>query len=351
VWRPFFPKPMGRPAHSHLSETYSKIGETVAVSEAVGPAWTANYIAAGRLQPGERVLVVVDEPLAAEGAQLADAVRGAGGEPQLELWAGERPFTEPPPAVSRAAEAVDLCLFISQEPRGDEAGARIKLNELVRAHGGREVYSGLVDGTLLQEELSQPSPDLAAAAESVLAQLEGRQTVHVQGRAGTDLTFKIGDRKWQTDATPIVGGEFHNYPSGEVFVSPLEDGADGVLVADVTVPYTVDGLVDEPVTLQFEGGRAHSIEGGRAAALLRNLVDEAGDSGRVIAELGIGLNHAVRPRGHVLLDEKAGGTAHVAIGNNTGSYGGVNESTIHVDCIFSGPEIEADGEPVRLPPA
>ena len=69
----------------------------------------------------------------------------------------------------------------------------------------------------------------------------------------------------------------------------------------------------------------------------------------MIAELGIGLNHAVRPRGHVMLDEKAGGTAHVAIGRNTGPYGGDNVATIHVDCVFSAPEIEADGSPVPIP--
>jgi hypothetical protein len=34
--------------------------------------------------------------------------------------------------------------------------------------------------------------------------------------------------------------------------------------------------------------------------------------------------------------------------HNTGSYGGVNESTIHVDCVFSDPEIEADGERIEL---
>ena len=50
-----------------------------------------------------------------------------------------------------------------------------------------------------------------------------------------------------------------------------------------------------------------------------------------------------------MLDEKAGGTAHVAIGRNTGTYGGDNEATIHVDCIFSGPVIEADGRPVDIP--
>jgi leucyl aminopeptidase (aminopeptidase T) len=44
----------------------------------------------------------------------------------------------------------------------------------------------------------------------------------------------------------------------------------------------------------------------------------------VIAELGIGLNPAIRPGGHVLLDEEAAGTAHVAIGKNLGPYLGDN---------------------------
>ncbi len=313
------------------------------------PAWATNLIRAGRLRPGERVLVVVDEPLAACGSELSAAVQEAGGQPQLELWAGDRPLSQPPSALAETAKGVDLCLFIAQEPRRDEAGARIILSEIVRAGGGREIYSGLIDSTLLREELSKPPPDLAKPARALLDQLEGRDTIHIRGRAGTDLRLRIGGRQWQTDAQPIEAGDFANYPSGEVHVSPLEDGADGVLVADLTVPYTVEGLVDEPVTIRFVGGRVTSIEGGRAAEMLRELVDEAGDSGRVIAELGIGLNPAVTPRGHILLDEKAGRTAHVAIGNNTGSYGGVNESSIHVDCVFSEPTIEADGEPVELP--
>ncbi len=69
----------------------------------------------------------------------------------------------------------------------------------------------------------------------------------------------------------------------------------------------------------------------------------------MIAELGIGLNSAVAPRGHVMLDEKAARTAHVAIGRNTGSYGGDNEASIHVDLIFSLPQLEADGRRIELP--
>jgi hypothetical protein len=177
-----------------------------ALADYQAPAWATNYIRAGRLEPGERVLVVVDEPLAEDGAALAAAVLEAGGRPELQLWTGERPFSEPPPPVAAAAEEADLCIFIAQEPRSDEAGARIRLNDILVAHGGRELYSGLVDSALLRDEMSKPSPDLEAAARSVLDQLDGKQTVRVRGRAGTDLTFGIGDREWHTDAAPIQAG-------------------------------------------------------------------------------------------------------------------------------------------------
>jgi hypothetical protein len=319
------------------------------VREYETPAWATNLIRAGRLQPGERVLVVVDEPLAACGSELTAAVQDEGGQAQLELWSGDRPLAAPPPAIAEAAKEVGLCLFLAQEPRADESGARVELLRAVTEHGGREIYLGLVDPDLLRGELSQPTPDLGEPARRLLGQLEGAEVIHIRGRAGTDLRLKVAGRRWLTDALPLQSGQMANYPGGEVFTAPLEDGADGVLVADLTVPYTVDGLVDAPVTIRFEGGRVQSIEGGRAAGMLNALVEEAGESGRVIAELGIGLNPAISPRGHVMLDEKAAHTAHVAIGSNTGPYGGRNQSSIHVDCIFSEPTIEVDGEPVELP--
>jgi hypothetical protein len=311
--------------------------------------WCRNLVEAGAVRSGERVLVVVDEPLAEEGSELAAAIRDAGAEPQLELWAGKRPLTEPSPAIQAAAKDADLYIFLAQEPRPDEAGARIALSEIARAKNGRALFLGFVDRELLTGELSQPAPDLGGAAQKLLDDVEGAETIRIIGQAGTDLTLNVTGRHWLTDTLPMKPGDFANYPNGEIYIAPLADGADGVLVADLTVPYTVEGLVDKPVTILFEGGSVTSIEGGRAAELLREIIDEAGPSGRVIAELGIGLNPAVSPRGHVMLDEKAGRTAHVAIGNNIGPYGGTNESSIHVDCIFSEPQLEVDGRPVAIP--
>ncbi len=312
------------------------------------PGWCVNLIEAAGLQSGEQVLVVVDEPLLEEGSQLAAAVADAGGQAHLELWTGPRPLSEPPPAVLEAADSSSLAYFLAQQPLAEEAHARLGLIERMRAHGGREIFMGFVDGELLHE-LSGPVPDLTAAAEQVLAGVRAAGTIRIRGRGGTDLTLRVGGRPWLTDVGPLEPGQMANFPGGEVYVAPYADGADGVLVADLTVPYTVEGLVDAPVTLHFERGRVTAIEGGRAADLLRRIVEDAGSGADVVAELGIGLNPGVAPRGHVMLDEKAANTAHVAIGHNKGAYGGDNEAAIHVDCIFSAPEVEADGRPVELP--
>jgi 2,5-dihydroxypyridine 5,6-dioxygenase len=312
--------------------------------------WCRNLIQAGRLEPGEDVLVIVDEPLVEQGSQLAEATQQAGGRPRLELWAGpNRPLAQPPPGVTEGARTATLCFYLSQEPRGDEAAARFEVLETLSDHDGRELYLALVTPELLEGELSQPQPALEEPARRLLAEVEGAKEIHIRGRAGTDLRLRVDGRLWLSDTLPLEAGGGNNFPSGEVFVAPLADGADGVLVADLTIPYTVEGLVDAPVTLRFERGRVVSIDGGRAAEMLRKLVADAGEGADVIAELGIGLHPGLSPRGHTMLDEKAARTAHVAIGRNTGAFGGDNEAAIHVDCVFSEPEVEADGRPIEIP--
>src|SRR5919197_935752 len=239
-----------------------------AVQRLEHPGWCRNILGAARIEAGERVLVLVDEPLVEEGAQLLAAVKDAGAEPRLELWAGKRPLASAPPAVKEAARESKLLLFLAQAPRGDEASARFETSEVITRHGGRGIFLGFVDGDLLRGELSKPGVDLSEDARRLLAELEGSREVRVRGGA---------------------------------------------------------------------------------AQALRELVADAGRGADVIAELGIGINPNVEPSGHVMLDEKALRTAHVPIGRNTGSYGGDNEAEIHVDCVFSAPQVEADGRPIQLP--
>jgi len=63
------------------------------------------------------------------------------------------------------------------------------------------------------------------------------------------------------------------------------------------------------------------------------------DRVRRVAELGIGLNPRAKVIGSTILDEKAAGTAHIAIGSNHW-FGGDNSTIIHLDQVFFKPEIE-----------
>jgi len=278
------------------------------------PAWCDNYLAAAGVAPGERVRIAVDAPFAAEAEELARAVRDLGAEARVACLPSERPMLEP-------------------------------TQELLDTAAWADVSIGLL-GKSYVEEL----PVRRAMIEVLLGRVEGARELRIRGAAGTDLLLRVDGRRWLTDALPLEPGTVANFPGGEICVAPHADGADGVLVVDLTIPFgSKQELLPEPVEIRFEGGRARSIEGGEAGAEFRRLVEDAGKGADVIAELGIGLNPALRPRGNVLFDEKAARTAHVAIGDNTGPYLGDNVATIHVDCVFSEPQLWVDGEPVAIP--
>jgi hypothetical protein len=184
----------------------------------VTPGWCTNLLHAAQAKPGERVLVVVDEPLQAEAEELAEAAREAGAEAVVALWAGEnRPLRHAPEAVIAEAERADLALHIQQAPIGEEGSARFELLEAMTGDGrnGRMIYMGLVDGDLLRGELSAPPADVAAAARTLLAELDSARTIRIRGRAGTDLTLRVEGRSFLTDAEPLEPGGFANYPGGE----------------------------------------------------------------------------------------------------------------------------------------
>jgi leucyl aminopeptidase (aminopeptidase T) len=68
-----------------------------------------------------------------------------------------------------------------------------------------------------------------------------------------------------------------------------------------------------------------------------------------LAELGIGANTGVAELiGSVLLDEKAAGTVHLAVGDDA-SIGGDVEAPIHTDGVVRDPTVYADGEAITLP--
>jgi leucyl aminopeptidase (aminopeptidase T) len=182
-------------------------------------------------------------------------------------------------------------------------------------------------------------------AERLAGRLRGADRVRVTSPAGTDVTVSTAGREPKGWYTGIVRrpGEVSAFPGGEVSFPPVEGTAVGTIVFEHVV--TDLGLLGSPIRITVRDGVAVAIEGGDDAARLRALI--AGVPGATnVAELGIGLNPAARVGADITETKKRAGTAHMALGDNAGGYGGVVECDLHLDGMLFDVTVEIDGDAV-----
>ena len=168
--------------------------------------------------------------------------------------------------------------------------------------------------------------------------MERHSEVHVEG-PGTDVRLGIEGR------TFIAADGRHNMPDGEFFTGPIEDSVEGEVSFDL--PAVIGGREVDGVRLRFEAGRVVDASAERGESFLIELLD-TDEGARRLGELGIGTNYAIdRGTLEILLDEKIGGTVHMAVGKSYPETGGVNDSAVHTDMVCDlrqGGKITVDGE-------
>jgi aminopeptidase len=168
--------------------------------------------------------------------------------------------------------------------------------------------------------------------------IQGHEEVHVTA-PGTDLSLGIAER------TFIAADGEHNMPDGEFFTGPVEDSAEGEVTFHL--PATIGGREVSGVRLRFEGGKVVDASAERGEEFLISMLD-TDEGARRLGELGIGTNYGIdRGTRSILLDEKIGGTVHLAVGASYPETGGSNESAVHTDLVCDlrlGGRIEVDGE-------
>jgi len=188
---------------------------------------------------------------------------------------------------------------------------------------------------------------LSLRGQVMIRNLSGARTVHITSNKGTDLTFEVTGRKWLNDdgimddddlANKDVG---MNLPAGEVFVSPIEDSANGVAFFDVPTSYF--GYHAHNIRWTFKDGRLVEFHAEKGEENIRKILDMATGDKDKIAEFAIGTNPSATFIDDITQDEKVLGTIHIAIGNNKGpAYGGKNDSSLHWDLIMTKPTVEID---------
>ncbi len=171
--------------------------------------------------------------------------------------------------------------------------------------------------------------------------IQGREEVRVTA-PGTDIRLGIAERKF------IVADGKRNMPDGEFFTAPIEDAVDGEVAFHL--PAMVGGREVAGVRLRFDSGKVVDATAERGEEYLISLLD-TDEGARRLGELGIGTNYAIdRGTRDVLLDEKIGGTVHMAVGASYPECGGSNQSAVHTDLVCDLRQegrIEVDGEPFQ----
>jgi aminopeptidase len=167
--------------------------------------------------------------------------------------------------------------------------------------------------------------------------IEGHEQVRVTA-PGTDITLGVAGRHF----VPCVGD--NNMPDGEFFTGPVEDSVEGVV--SFHLPAVIGGREVAGVRLKFEAGKVVEATADRGEEYLIALLD-TDEGAKRLGELGIGTNYGIdRGTREVLLDEKIGGTVHMAVGTSYPESGGKNESAVHTDLVCDlrlGGKLEVDG--------
>lgn len=169
------------------------------------------------------------------------------------------------------------------------------------------------------------------------AWMEGREEVHITA-PGTDLRLSVAGRT----CIPCFGE--HNMPDGEFFTGPVEDSAEGEVA--FSFPATYGGREVAGVRFRFKEGRIADASADRGEEFLIQMLD-TDEGARRLGEVGIGTNYGIETgTKEILLDEKIGGTVHLAVGKSYPETGGVNDSAVHWDMVCDlrqGGSITVDG--------
>ena len=297
-------------------------------------------------KPGDQVLIVTDteqDQLVWQG--LAAAAREMDCEVTVAMMT-PRPHhqADATPPVVEAMKKADLSIYATTKAMAASKTA-IEARKVSSA-----IFMEEVNAEILTSGGATLSPDeykrMHEFGRKVLKVWEEGQEGRVTSELGTDLKFRIRDRKTGKVTAHLVSGiiasrpGFCAFPDGEVPLEPEVGYGEGTVVWDTTMHYP-PGLMNEPVKLTVKEGRVTDIQGGIRATQFRKYVEAYGDekSWECPGEVSIGINPKAEPVGILRADKKLLGAVHVAMG----FYG---RAKLHIDGIMRYPTVSVDGKTI-----
>lgn len=290
------------------------------------------------LQKDETLLIVTDETK----REIAMSLHVVGKELckesiLLEMKSREINGQEPPKQIAEMMKMVDVVICPTAKSL-THTDARREASKLGVRVG---TMPGITTDCMIRC-LNADYDKIVKLTDFIIDEMKGISNIRVVTEKGTDITMPVKDRA----VLPSYGvmrnkGESGNLPSGEVYLAPLEDMSNGVVVIDGSMAGI--GMLKTPLTIEVVNGYAEKITGGEEAARLTEMLDKTGRDARAVAEFGIGTNYKAELTGMILEDEKVFGTIHIAFGNNI-SMGGRISISSHLDGLVKEPDVYFDAK-------
>ncbi len=293
------------------------------------------------LKPADRVLVLTDQTTQECGQAFAEAAREHGCEVTVfKLPEENRPLMELPDGLMTALEDKTVVINAIVGDAREIPFRMLWIQAVERCGSVRMGHSpGITAEMMTAGPLNVDYDLMQTNADHLAVLLKDAVSLRITTELGTDLVMDVTGRSFISDLKATVQ-DGANLPCGEIYCCPLEEGTTGTLVIDGC--FGSSGTVAKPVKMVIEDGRVTDVRSADQSLVyeVRQLMGTDATS-NIIAELGIGLNPAARMTSNMLEAEKAYETAHIAFGSNQGMPGGKNASKIHVDYLFTRPNISA----------
>ena len=203
------------------------------------------------------------------------------------------------------------------------------------------------------KSFSHDRKEVKSIGAKLKKEFEKTKDVYITCPYGTDLKLKLGEREVINNYGNPARDT--NYPVGEVYTSPLEGTANGVMfvssskVLGETIlnkkpqKYVVEKGIVTNTSLKKLNSAFDTLEKFNEKSGIKNAYSKV----RNIAEFAIGTNNQASLSGVMICDEKVLGTCHIGIGASY-HFGGKVFCNGHSDHVINKPTIYFDGKKVMV---
>jgi len=297
------------------------------------------------VKKGEKVLIIADFETASSAQLLAGVAYTMGAEVDLcVMIPRELDGQEPTASIAAAMKKAEVILMPVSKSLSHTTAVREALAQGARVLSLTASSEELIASEAYRADFQEQRP----MVEKVAHLFTEANEVTITNPAGTNLTVSARGRKGNAHACIVDrSGQFSAAPNIEANFSPVEGTAEGIFVADASVPYLGIGLLTSPIIFTIEKGKVIKTEGGFKADKIRTIWEGQNDPNVYnLAQVAVGMNPEIKAaigRLGCNYDEGAYGTAHIGIGTSS-NIGGTIKASTHFDAVMNKPTIKLDGK-------